>query len=201
MLTLLLIIILLTCAGLVWLEGLWGAAVTVLNVLFAGLIATSYFASLAGMLEDVLPNFAFFWDFLSFLLLFAIVCGLLRLITGTISTHRVRYIMAIEMAGRTILALVVAWLMICLTCFSLHFAPLSESPFAGGFQRTAMSKDFLGMAPDRQWLAIVHVCSVGSLQPLSGNTISTPSEFIENYRARRRALAEIKTTTGSFYAK
>ena len=202
MLILLLIIIFFTCFGLVWLEGLWNAALVLLNSLFAALIATSYFAPLAQVIESqLLPDFAYFWDFLSFWLLFAIVCSLLRLVTGKLSSYRVRFVMPIEMAGRSILALSVGWLMVCLTCFSLHMAPLSESPFAAGFQATPQSKDFLGMAPDQQWLALVYGCSTGSLSTLSGFEFDTPSEFIANYRVRRRNLEEVQATTGSFYAK
>ena len=201
MLSILLIIVFLTCAGLVWLEGLWGAAISLVNFLFAGLIATSYFAMLAQAIEGVVPNFAYFWDFLSFWLLFAVVYSLLRFVTGKLSSHRVRFRMPIEMAGRSILALAVAWLMVCLTCFSLHMAPLPESPFAGGFQNTAMSKDFLGMAPDQQWLALAYGCSTGSLSTLNGLEMDTPGEFIENYRTRRRDLEDVQATTGSFYAQ
>ena len=63
MLILLLIIIFFTCFGLVWLEGLWNAALVLLNSLFAALIATSYFAPLAQVIESqLLPDFAYFWD-------------------------------------------------------------------------------------------------------------------------------------------
>ena len=194
MLTLLLIIVFLLCVGLVWMEGLWSASILLLHTIFAGLIATSYFAPLAKIMSTQLPEYDHCVDFLSFWLLFAMVCSVLRLATEKLSSHRVWFIMPVEMAGRSILALLVGWLMVCLTCFSLHLSPLSEKPFSGGFQETAMSKDFLGMAPDQQWMALVQSCSKGSLSTLTGLEFKNPSEFtpddfIRNYRVRRQNIA------------
>ena len=201
MLMLFLFVVFLTCFGMVWIDGFWSAAITTIVVVLAGLVAANYAPLLAEVIEGVLPSFAYFWDYLSFWLLFTVVFGLMRTITDMLSKHHVRFILPVEMAGRTVLGLGVGWLMVCLTCYSLHMGPLAPTAFRGGFQAEPMSNDFLGMAPDQQWLSLVHSASLGSLKPLAGNEAEPPSEFIENYRLRREELEETQQATGSFHAR
>lgn len=203
MFTLMILAIFVACASLVWMHGFWGAAVTLLNVLFAGLLATNLCFVLGDLLDSVLKSFTYFWDFLSFWLIFTILFLILRSITDTISKTRVRFIPPVEIAGRSVISLVVAWIMVCLVCFSLHMAPIPETGFRGGFQRTAMSKDFLGISPDCQWIAIVSMCSNGALSPLIEKQFESPNpnNFIRNYRIRRADLEKLQKNTGSFRVK
>ena len=200
MFTLMVLFIFVLCASLVWMHGFWGAAVTLLNVLFAGLLATNLCFVLSDQLNSVLKSFTYFWDFLSFWLIFTILFLVLRSITDTISKTRVRFIQPVEIAGRSVIALAVAWIMVCIICFSLHMAPIPKTGFRGGFQRTEMSKDFLGISPDCQWIAIVSVCSNGSLSPLIEKQLESPNpnNFIRNYRSRRSKLEKLQRDEGTF---
>ena len=103
MLILFLIVVFFTCFGMVWMDGFWSAAITTLGVVLAGLVASNYAPVLAQVIEGVLPDFAYFWDYLSFWLLFALVFGVLRTVTDLLSKHHVRFIMPVEMAGRSVL--------------------------------------------------------------------------------------------------
>ena len=201
MLVLLLILVLAVCAGMVWLQGLWGAAMALFNTIFAGLIATNFYRPIASQIDDLLHSFTYFWDLISFWLLFLIAFSVLRGLTDLLSKYHVQFITPVEMTGRSILAIVVAWLMVSLICFSLHLAPLPRSPFFGSFQTQAMSRDFLGMAPDQQWLKLVNHCSRGSLSPLFGWEFESPSNFVNKYRARRGNLEDLQKKTRSFRVK
>ena len=198
MLVILLLIVLLTCTGLVWMQGLWGAMITILNLIFSGLIATNYCFPLAATLERSFPRYGFFWDFLSLWLIFCLVFLVLWFVTGKISKYRVRFIAPVEMAGRSILAFAVGWLMVCFVLTSLHMAPLAEKPFFGSFQREVMSHDFMGSAPDQLWISLVDNCSQGSLSPVSEREFGSPSDLIQNYRIRRREFEQLYRDTGSF---
>ncbi len=202
MIVLFLLVIFLVCLSLVWFQGLWGAAIALLNSIFAGLIAVNFFPVLAELLESFLTSYGFFWDFLSFWLLFAVVFFILRFAANLLSKHQVRFKAPVEMAGRSVLAILTAWLMVCIVCFSLHIAPLPVTSFGGSFQAQEGSNDLLGVAPDKQWLSLVHSCSVGSLSTLSGgNQFDKPAQFIKNYRLRRKDLDDVQAKTGSFIKK
>jgi len=199
MIVLFLLIVFLVCVSLVWLQGLWGAAIALLNSIFAGLIAMTFFPVLAELLEKHLPPYGYFWDFLCFWLLFAVVFFILRSVANLLSQYQVRFKTPVEMAGRSVLALLTAWIMVCIVCFSLHIAPLPVNSFGGSFQAQEGSNDLLGVAPDKQWLSLVHTFSGGSLSPLSGgNQFDLPTKFIKNYRLRRKDLQAQQAKTGSY---
>ena len=199
MIVLFLLIVFLVCLSLVWLQGLWGAAIALLNSIFAGLIAMTFFPVLAELLEKHLPSYGYFWDFLCFWLLFAVVFSILRLVANLLSQYQVRFKTPVEMAGRSVLAMLTAWLMVCIVCFSLHIAPLPVNSFGGSFQAQEGSNDLLGMAPDKQWLSLVHTCSVGSLSSFAGgHQLDLPTKFIKNYRLRRKDLQAQQAKTGSY---
>ena len=202
MIVLFLLVIFLVCLSLVWLQGLWGAAIALLNSIFAGLIAMNFFPALAELLESSLPSYGYFWDFLCFWLLFAVVFFILRSVANLLSQYQVRFKTPVEMAGRSVLALLTAWIMVCIVCFSLHIAPLPVNSFGGSFQKQEGSNDLLGVAPDKQWLSLVHSCSLGSLSTLSGgNQFNSPTQFIKNYRLRRKDLETLQAETDSYIKK
>lgn len=151
------------CVAMLWNEGMWSNAITVVNVTLAGLIATNFFEPLARKLDGVQPDYTYLWDYLMLWGLFALSIGLLRAFTDTISRQRVRFKMPVEHTGRVIFSVWAAWVMVGFTAMSLHLAPLGPQPFRGAFAIKPKSSCFLGMAPDRQWLAFVQKCSRGSL--------------------------------------
>lgn len=186
MIVLFLLVIFLVCASLVWLQGLWGAAIALLNSIFAGLIAMTFFPVLAELLEKHLPPYGYFWDFLCFWLLFAVVFSILRLVANLLSQYQVRFKTPVEMAGRSVLAMLTAWLMVCIACFSLHMAPLPVK-FFDNFGKYGF--------PGKQWLKLVYHCSDTSLS--DKNKFDEPTQFIKNYRLRREELQELQNDTDS----
>ena len=173
MMTVVLLLVFLATAGLIWFHGLWGAAVTLINLVMAMLVATSLFEPLSQTLEESADaSFTFIYDFVVLWFLFFFTFGILRLITDMISRTRVKFDMPVEMAGRSILAIWCGWLMVSFTAFSLLFAPLnSESPL--GAWTSPQDGSFLGMAPERHWLGFVHSRSRGALA--RGKYSSEPS--------------------------
>jgi hypothetical protein len=162
MMTLFLLLVFLATAGLIWLHGLWGAAVTLINMTIAMLIAMNLFEPLSDVGESQDASFTFLFDFVMLWMVFFFTFGFLRLITDMLSKTRVKFDLPIEMAGRSILAIWCGWLMVCFTAFSLMMAPLnSESPL--GAWETPRMGSFLGMAPERLWLGFIHSRSRGAL--------------------------------------
>jgi hypothetical protein len=178
-------VIFIVCLAMLWNEGMWSNALTLVNTVLAALVATNYFELVADFLDKQQPTYTYVWDFLSLWGLFALTYALLRAFTDTISRHRVRFKMPVEQAGRLSFAAATGWVMICFTLMTLHTAPLAQTAFRGSFQPQPMSNDFLGMAPDRMWLGFVQSRSRGALSLSNPNVFDPSGEFILKYGSRR----------------
>jgi len=223
MLTLLLFVVFIACVAMMWNEGLWGNALTLLNVTVAGLIATNYFEPLAYFFEGNIPSYTYFCDFLALWALFVFVYGVLRTVTDLVARRKVRFRMPVEQGGRVFFALWAGWIMVGFTAMSLHLAPLPAAPFGGSFypsnQPPGESTTFLGLAPDRQWLAFVQTVSRGSLargydkgsaggrwkydphpndERFNLLAFDSRSEWILKYRDRRRTLEKYNEANQAF---
>ena len=163
MMFLFLLLVFLATAAAIWFQGLWGAAVTLVNLLLAMMIAMNYFEPLCGTLEGFgLASYGFLLDFLVLWVLFAVVFGILRAVTDFLSRTRVAFDLPVEMAGRSVLAVVCGWIFVCFAAFSLQMAPLnSENPL--GAWRTPSAKTMVAVSPDRLWLGFVYSRSLGAL--------------------------------------
>lgn len=179
----LLLILAATAAG-VWFQGLWSAAVTVVNLLLAMLVATSFYEPICTALEGIAAaaTYTYLLDFLVLWLLFGITFAILRTISDALSRKNVEFALPVDMAGRSILALVCGWLMVCFVAFSLHLAPLnSVSPLGAYASPTA--KVFGPAAPDRLWLGFMHTRSKPAA--LGGNRFDPNADFLLRYHDRR----------------
>ena len=93
MLTGILFLVMLVCIAFLWNEGLWGNAITLINVVMAALIATNYFEPLAGFVEgldDSMQTFTYMWDFLCIWLIFVVTFGIMRTVTDKLSKTKVK---------------------------------------------------------------------------------------------------------------
>jgi hypothetical protein len=161
MLNLVLFSIFVICVAALWFQGLWSNAITLINMLLAMMLAFNYFEPLSNMLDGMDRSYTYLWDFLALWGLFAICYGLLRALTDMLSRKRVAFDFWVEMVGRSVLAVWIAWLFVGFICATMHTAPLGPHPM--GFQQTPTSGNFLGMAPGRQWLAFMQSRSRGAL--------------------------------------
>src|SRR6185369_17224397 len=97
----------------VWFQGLWSAAITLVNLLFAMIIATSFYEPISTAIEGIgaAAQYTYVLDFVVLWLLFGIVYGILRAVTDALSASAVKFDLPVEMAGRSVLALFCGWLM------------------------------------------------------------------------------------------
>lgn len=183
MLTLVLLLIFLIVVGLLWFQGLWSNAITLINTTLASMVALNYFEPVADLVQKQSPSYKYLWDFLALWVLFALTFGILRLATDMLSRRRVMFEFWTEMVGRSVLAIWVAWIFIGFTCATLHTAPL-EASFMG-FQKTYESGNFLGMSPGKQWLGFMQSRSQGALSRGTPRVFDPDSDFILKYHQRR----------------
>jgi hypothetical protein len=182
MLLFLLLIFAATTAAL-WFQGLWSAAVTLVNMLLAMMIATSFYEPVCSAIESIRPanEYTYLLDFVVLWLLFGIAYGILRAITDGLSKQRVYFDLPVEMAGRSLLAAWCGWLMVCFVAFSLHMAPLN-TPNPLGAWSTPSAKTFGPVSPDRLWLGFMHSRSKGAI---GGQPFDPNAEFPLKYHERR----------------
>ena len=172
MIDVLLLVILAAVTWCVASEGAWGAGLTFLSVLLAGLLAMNYFEPVAGWLESF-DRTSIAWsqrtDVIALLGLFVVFVFLLRLMTDRLApTFMVIQSLAYEI-GRWSLGLATGYLTMAILLTALHTAPFPRWVTAQGVQEfipgfTAERQNFFNMAaPDRQWLGFVQYVSRRSL--------------------------------------
>ena len=202
MFTVINVLILFLLVAMLFPEGLWSNTITLVNVVFSGLLATNYFEPLADLMEDNAPSFTYILDFCALWLLFVLIYMILSSITQFISNHRVRFKMPVEMGGRVAMAMLIAAVFCGFFNMTMHTAPLVRTPVKGSFQKTPMSGNLFGLAPDRQWLGFIQSrsrgpLSVGDPAGTDGKREFDPqSEFVLKYGQRRKDLQDQMETTG-----
>lgn len=198
-------------AGVLWMHGLWSNAITLINMILAMLLATNFFEPVAALVDSFLPAATYFLDVACLWVLFMIFYGIFRAITDGLSKAHVKFILPVEMAGRTLLALWCGWLMVCFVTFSLQMAPLNSATPMGAWQ-SPNEATFLGFAPDRMWLGFMQQNSRGYLArgkfssddkypkhpndaELNVETFDPQGEFPYKYAWRRKKYAELEGMT------
>jgi hypothetical protein len=171
--------IILTIVGLLFNQGLWSVLIALVNVVFAGLIATNTFEPLADRLGK--GNTA---DFFALWLLFVGAFVVLRYVTDSLSRANVVFDSWVDQIGAVSLSLVVGWVLVCFSTFSLHVAPLGRTAFGGAFMETPDAK-MLGVGPDRLWLAFMHRQSKAALGRDADHVFDPEGEFVYKYATRR----------------
>jgi hypothetical protein len=184
MLFLFLFLVLAATAAGVWFQGLWSAAITIVNMLLAMIIATSFYEPICTAVEKIgaASTYTYLLDFIVLWLLFAISLGILRSISDLLSPNNVKFDMPVEMAGRSVLALFCGWLMVVFVAFSLPMAPLNDEKPLGAFA-SPNAQSFLGFAPDRMWQGFMY--SRSRPGALGGNQFDPNADFALRYHDRR----------------
>lgn len=189
--------------AMLWNEGMWSNAITMINIVFAGILAWNLFEPAAAWMEGQIKSYTYAVDFLTFWLLFALFFNILRAMTDQISKIKVRFKKPVEQTGRVLFAVLSAWVLVCIICASLHVAPLSLSPFKGSFAAEPKAGCFFGLAPDRMWLAFMHTRSKKAMKTLGQPKVfDAGGDFTLKYASRRRELqAHNLKTDGSIRIK
>ena len=177
-------------------EGLWSNTVTLVNVIFAAVIATNCFEPAADFFTEQAPSFTYFAEFLSLWGIFILSLIIIRILTDKISRVKVRFKKPVEQGGIIVSGLLIGWVMVCFTVFALHLAPLKRNHFGGAFAKSPTSSNFF-MSPDRLWLGFMQSRSEGALSANPVNAFDPQSEFILKYGQRRQNFSKFSTLRAS----
>jgi hypothetical protein len=162
-------------------EGLWGAALMFVNVMFAGLIAFSIFEPAANLLASNIPFMVAFADFVSLVILFTVAFVLLRLATDNLGFYMVRFPGWLYHVGRYLFAAFTAWYLMGMVLCMLQTAPIHKQFLGYQWQRHA----FWGMGIDRFWLGYVQSATQTTFDWDPPNPFDHTSSFIIRYHNHR----------------
>ena len=146
---LLVVIVALAVAWCVAGEGAWGAGLTFLCVLFAGLLAMNFFEPVAGMLDGFGSGFQDYSDLTALVGLFTLFTFLGRLAAENISPTEIEFDGRIYNVARWLFGLATGYTTMAILLTALHTAPLPRSFIGFSPERANFFDTF---APDRQWL-------------------------------------------------
>jgi len=130
-------------------EGAWGAGLTFLCVLFAGLLAMNFFEPVAGMLDTMGSTVQDYSDLAALMVLFTLFTFLGRLATDNIAPTDIEFHAAVHNAARWLFGVGTGYATMAILLTALHTAPLPRNFI--GFTPEGRNL-FDVMAPDRQWL-------------------------------------------------
>jgi hypothetical protein len=128
-------------------EGPFGAAITLLSVVFAGLLAMNFFEPVAAALEGTLKRYA---DVASLVGLFAVLVFAFRALTDKLAPTTIELDARVYQFGRWFFGAAAGYVTMAFLLTALHTAPLPRTFL--GFKperRNLFDVD----APDRRWLA------------------------------------------------
>jgi uncharacterized membrane protein required for colicin V production len=189
--TVILLIVFVSCLAMTYTEGLWSNAIRLVNVVIAALLATNFFEPVAGFLEGILPSFKYYWDFPAIWGLFALFVVVLETAAKQASQVKVRFLQIVDQLGGLAFSALIGWVLVCFTLMTLHTAPLARNFLFGSFQ--PRERMLFGIAPDRQWIAFTRAMSWGPLargasaeeQTSRANVFDADKQFIYRYEQRR----------------
>ncbi len=163
--------------GLLWVSGLWGSFISLINIVFAALIATAYFEVVADHLEygagRTSMQFTYICDFAAIWLVFVGSAILIRTLTDSFSSIKLKFDFLTEMIGRTLVSLLAAGIFTCFAHFTLLVAPL---PLHEGIRSSNP------MIPHQLWMNLTRGLSNGSLAE------SAQSELAQPYRPEHNLI-------------
>ncbi len=176
-------------------RGLWKNMVTLINVIFAGLLATNYFEPVAEMAKGWNITFDYVWDVLAAWLLFAGSMFLLRVFTDRLTVEKVRFIKPVDLGGGVFFSLWSGWILACFACMTFHLAPIPRDSV-----EASPATSSLPLSADRTWLGFMQGQSYGALGQAASDKdndyiFDAQGDFILRYGASRKKLEELKAAS------
>lgn len=144
-----------------WWLGFWSNLISLVNVLLAGLIATSFYQNVSNEMLRLDESWILVVDFVSVWLLFALCYILLRGLTEQLSRIRLRFHPILDYIGSAITTLATGFLFVSFLCFTMMFAPIPVE------DATAFNEK--GIYPEQMWCQLAVTLSNNSMaaQPTS----------------------------------
>jgi len=191
-----------------WFLGAWNNLITLVNTLFAAILASNFFEPLADLIDGGESSYTYLLDFVLVWVLFFASYAILRTATDLLSRFQLKFNVWLDRGLTTLFSMGTAGVFVCFMMFTFHMAPFP--PGANDFQGQPNTVNFAG-EPDKKWMSFLEYGSRGSmasaidalLMPtydadlLSGQdrelgirVFDPKGDFVRKYFHRRQVLAE-----------
>jgi hypothetical protein len=141
-------------------EGAFGAAVTCISVIVAGLLAMNFFEGAAAIGEGIMGNgdWAYRWDMIALFGLFALFTVGLKALTTRLSKRFIQMDNLTHEISRWLFGAFTGYVAMAFCLTTLHTAPFPRDMTSLGF--TPERKNLFDVvAPDRHWLGFTQFAS------------------------------------------
>lgn len=180
-------------------QGIWSNLITVMAITLGGLTAFGLHQPLVVMLDEKFEgSYTYVLDFPVLWLVFALVTGLIKELSGRLSKNRVNFPDPIDNYGGAGVGLIGACIMTAFAMATFHAAPLSYDAFSSHYEygvtpETAQSKlsEASTFSPDAAWLRLTE--SVLSPDALGGAGFSAKI-FISQHGKHRKTFGSLDST-------
>jgi hypothetical protein len=141
-------------------EGAFGAAVTCICVILAGLLSMNFYEPAAAMGEGIASNgsWAYRWDMIAMLGLFSVFTLLLRFATTNLAKLYIQMSNLTHEICRWLFGAITGYVVMAFCLTALHTAPFPRDMTSLGFTPERRNL-FDVVAPDRQWLGFTQYAS------------------------------------------
>ncbi len=166
-------------------EGFFGATLMLMNVIFSGLIAFSYYEPLAKMLADAVPNLSGSADMFSLFGLMLISFIILRNITLLVAKRDVRFPKIVELLGRVVMGFGCAAVLMGMLLLGMATAPVHKDLFS---TIKPDDKPPFGLGLDGKWLAMLHQATgvaFARYGDAGARQFDGDGQWVANHRAAR----------------
>lgn len=174
-------------------EGLWSNAISLMNILFSGLVAFGFYMPITVYLDEMLDGqYTYVLDFVVIWALFVVAMVICRSLTGAASRTRMRFKYPIDTIGGPILGLLAAWLMAAFVIATLHTAPMPPGAFSEKLLHSDSDVADASplTAPDLGWLRIVQGVTSGNSLGLGDRGGFSAKAYVAIYKDHREKFAK-----------
>ena len=140
-------------------QGMWGAAIMFVNILFGGLVAFNFYEPMAQVMVDNVWDFGGYIDCFCLGGLFTLTVLLLRLLTDYLSPQMVKFHPLLDFLGRVVFGLATGALTVGILLTFVEAAPVQKKVF--GTISADCAAPF-GLALDHLWLSSFEHMTRGS---------------------------------------
>jgi hypothetical protein len=171
-------------------EGLFTAAVMMVNVFLAGLLTFNFFEPLADSMGTAFRRTFLqgYEDFLAMIGLFCLFLGVLRGLTNNLNDTLIEYPMVPQQFGALACGVIAGYLLSGFLVCSMQTLPWSEGFL--GFEPRQQDEAFVRrlLPPDRVWLALMQRASTHTFSRADdeSHAFDRFGAFESNYRRLRR---------------
>lgn len=168
-------------------EGLWSNTLTLVNVIFSGLVAFGFYMPLVVYLDESVTDgqHTYWLDFAVLWALFCVAMVICRSLTAAFSKTRMRFKYPIDDVGGPLVGFIAAFVLASFTLATFHVAPMPKDILGGKIAYTSVDSVSNFSQPDAAWLSFFQTVSDAAAFGTDSTGRFSANAFVKIYGDRR----------------